>query len=104
MVAHRAHAVQYDFGSSQTNRFNFGARATARAGQGGCLTYRFSRELVDQVGGQSELKQTYLAAEWPIYDNWTFVGAWNYSIPGPEDAGGGGGGWSTMAGAGRCAW
>lgn len=73
--------MQYDFGSSQTNRFNLGTRYNPAPGKVVSLTYRYSRELVDQVGGQSELKQTYLAAQWPIWTNWTFMGAWNYSLP-----------------------
>ncbi len=73
--------MQYDFGSSQLNRFNLGTRYNPGPGRVLSLIYRYSRELVDQIGGQSELKQTYLSAQWPLTDNWTFVGAWNYSIP-----------------------
>jgi len=73
--------MQYDFGSSQFERFNLGTRYNPAPGKVLNLTYRYSRELVDQVGGQSQLKQTYLSAQWPILDNWTFVGAWNYSFP-----------------------
>ena len=73
--------MQYDFGSSQLNRFNLGTRYNPAPGRVLSLIYRYSRELVDQIGGQSELKQTYLSAQWPLTDNWTFVGAWNYSIP-----------------------
>ena len=68
------------------------------------LIYRYSRELVDQVGGQSELKQTYLSGQWPITDNWTVIGRWNYSLSRPQDAGGGGGRgvqWRVL-GAARC--
>jgi len=73
--------MQYDFGTSQLDRFNLGTRYNPAPGKVLSLIYRYSRELVDQVGGQSELKQTYLSAQWPLTDNWTFVGAWNYSIP-----------------------
>ncbi|MEO8506420.1 MAG: LPS-assembly protein LptD [Betaproteobacteria bacterium] len=73
--------MQYDFGSSQLNRFNLGTRYNPAPGRVLSLIYRYSRELVDQIGGQSELKQTYLSAQWPLTDNLTFVGAWNYSIP-----------------------
>jgi LPS-assembly protein len=73
--------MQYDFGSSQVDRFNLGTRYNPQPGKVVSLIYRYSRELVDQVGGQSELKQTYLSAQWPLFDNWTFVGAWNYSFP-----------------------
>lgn len=73
--------MQYDFGSSQVQRFNIGTRYNPAPGKVLSLVYRYSRELVDQVGGQSELNQTYLAAQWPLSANWTFVGAWNYSYP-----------------------
>ena len=73
--------MQYDFGTSDFDRFNVGTRYTPAPGNVLILIYRYSRELVDQIGGQSELKQTYLSGQWPLADNWTLVGAWNYSIP-----------------------
>jgi len=73
--------LQYDFGSSQFERFNVGTRYNPAPGRVVSLIYRYSRELVDQIGGQSELQQTYLSGQWPLTDNWTFVGAWNYSFP-----------------------
>ncbi len=73
--------LQYDFGTSQVDRFNVGTRYQPGPGRVLSFVYRYSRELVDQVGGQSELKQTYLSAQWPLSANWTFLGAWNYSIP-----------------------
>ncbi len=73
--------MQYDFGTSQLDRFNLGTRYNPAPGRVLSLIYRYSRELVDQVGGQSQLKQTYVSAQWPLADNWTFLGAWNYSIP-----------------------
>jgi LPS-assembly protein len=73
--------LQYNFGSSDFDRFNAGIRYTPGAGRALSLVYRYSKELVDQTGGQSELNQTYLSGQWPIADNWSFVGAWNYSIP-----------------------
>ncbi|MCC6195189.1 MAG: LPS-assembly protein LptD [Burkholderiales bacterium] len=73
--------MQYDFGTSQVQRFNLGTRYMPAPGKVLSLVYRYSRELVDQVGGQSELNQTYLAAQWPLSANWTLLGAWNYSIP-----------------------
>jgi LPS-assembly protein len=73
--------MQYDFGTSQFNRFNIGGRYTPAPGKVIGATYRYSRELVDQTGGQSLLKQTYLSTQWPLTENWTFLGAWNYSIP-----------------------
>ena len=73
--------MQYNFGTTQFDRFNAGLRYTPGPGRAISAIYRYSKELVDQTGGQSELKQTYLSAQWPLSDNWSLVGAWNYSIP-----------------------
>ena len=73
--------MQYDFGTSSFDRFNAGVRYSPAPGRVLGATYRYSRELADQTGGQSQLKQTYLSAQWPLSENWTFLGAWNYSIP-----------------------
>ncbi len=73
--------LQYDFGTSQYDRFNIGTRYRPGPGRVLSAVYRYSRELVDQIGGQSKLKQTYLSAQWPLTSNLSFVGAWNYSIP-----------------------
>ncbi len=73
--------MQYNFGTSDFDRFNAGIRYTPEGGKALSLVYRYSKELVDQTGGQSELNQTYLSGQWPIADNWSLVGAWNYSIP-----------------------
>lgn len=73
--------LQYDFGTSRVERFNAGTRYNPAPGKVLSLTYRYSRELVDQVGGQSELQQTYLSGQWPLSENWVFMGAWNYSFP-----------------------
>jgi LPS-assembly protein len=73
--------MQYNFGTSDFDRFNAALRYTPGGGKALSLVYRYSKELVDQTGGQSELNQTYLSGQWPISDNWSFVGAWNYSIP-----------------------
>ena len=73
--------MQYNFGSSDFDRFNAGIRYTPGGGRALSLVYRYSKELVDQTGGQSVLNQTYLSGQWPIADNWSLVGAWNYNIP-----------------------
>ena len=73
--------MQYNFGTSEFDRFNAGIRYTPGGGRALSLIYRYSKELVDQTGGQSELNQTYLSGQWPISDNWSVVGAWNYNIP-----------------------
>lgn len=73
--------MQYNLGTSEFDRFNAGVRYTPGSGRALSLVYRYSKELVDQTGGQSELNQAYLSGQWPLSDNWSVVGAWNYSIP-----------------------
>ena len=73
--------MQYDFGSSQVERFNVGTRYNPAPGKVLSLIYRYSRELVDQIGGQSQLKQTYLSGQWPLSDNWTLMGAGTTRFP-----------------------
>jgi LPS-assembly protein len=73
--------MQYNFGTSDFDRFNAGVRYTPSPGRALSVVYRYSKELVDQTGGQSELNQTYISGQWPLADNWSFIGAWNYSIP-----------------------
>ena len=62
--------IQYNFGTSEFDRFNAGIRYTPGGGKALSLVYRYSKELVDQTG-----------AQWPLTDNLSFIGAWNYSIP-----------------------
>ena len=53
------------------------------------LIYRYSRELVDQVGGQSELKQTYLSGAVAAVRQLDLRGRVELLLSRPQDAGGG---------------
>jgi LPS-assembly protein len=50
------------------------------------VSYRYSRQnfdpLAGPVGDQSQLNQWDLAGQWPVSENWTLLGRWNYSILG----------------------
>ena len=81
--------MQYNFGSSDFDRFNAGVRYTPGGGKALSLVYRYSKELVDQTGGQSELNQTYVSGQWPISDNWSVVGRVELQYSRPQDTGGG---------------
>jgi LPS-assembly protein len=73
---------QYNFDASQTERLNAGARYTPAPGRALSVSYRYSRQYVDPVSNQSELNQFDLAGQWPVDENLTLLGRWNYSILG----------------------
>jgi len=73
--------MQYNFDDAHFDRFNAGFRYTPAPGRVLNLTYRYSRELVDQSGGLPLLKQIDVSGQWPVSTNWTVVGRFNYSLP-----------------------
>ena len=79
---------QYNFESSQTERFNAGVRYTPAPGRTLNVSYRYSRQnfdpLAGPIGDQSQLNQWDIAGQWPINENWTLLGRWNYSILGSK--------------------
>ncbi|HVO90024.1 MAG TPA: LPS-assembly protein LptD [Casimicrobiaceae bacterium] len=72
--------LQYNFDSSQIERFNAGVRYTPAPGSVLSATWRFTREFVD-TSGIEQIKQIDLAGQWPVNDRWTLLGRWNYSVP-----------------------
>ncbi len=72
--------MQYNFDASQIERLDAGVRYTPAPGKALNASYRYSRLQVDQVGLLSELKQFDLSAQWPLTENITFLGRWNYSL------------------------
>ncbi len=79
---------QYNFESSQTERFNAGVRYTPAPGRTLSVSYRYSRQnfdpLAGPIGDQSQINQWDIAGQWPINENWTLLGRWNYSILGSK--------------------
>lgn len=73
--------MQYNFDDARFDRFNAGLRYTPAPGRVLNLTYRYSRELIDQSGGLPLLKQIDVSGQWPVSANWTVVGRFNYSLP-----------------------
>ena len=72
--------MQYNFDASQIERLDAGIRYTPAPGKAFNASYRYARHQVDQVGLLTELKQFDLSTQWPITENTTFLGRWNYSI------------------------
>ena len=71
---------QYNFTSSQTERFNAGIRYTPSPGRALNATWRYTRQGVDPLN-PDEIKQIDLSGQWPVSDRLTLLGRWNYSIP-----------------------
>jgi LPS-assembly protein len=72
--------MQYNFDQSQTERFDFGLRYTPSPGKVFNASYRYARQVVDQIGIPSELKQFDLSGQWPLGAGLTLLGRWNYSL------------------------
>lgn len=72
--------VQFNLDSANTERLNLGARYTPAVGKVFNASYRFNRSLADPAGGTSSLKQIDLSTQWPLGDNWSLLGRWNYSL------------------------
>ncbi len=71
---------QYNFDSSRTERTNAGFRYTPAPGRVFNASYTYSRQYFDPIGRQSQLNQFDLSAQWPLSENWTLLGRWNYSL------------------------
>jgi len=75
---------QYNFEASQTERLNTGVRYTPAPGRALSASYRYSRQnfdpLAGPIGDQSQINQFDLAGQWPVTENWTLLGRWNFSI------------------------
>jgi len=72
--------LQYNFDNSRFERFNFGARYTPSPGRVVNVVWRYTRELVDPVGGLEQIKQFDLSSQWPVSEHLTLLGRWNYSF------------------------
>ena len=83
---------QYNFDSSQTERFNAGAALHAGPGR---VVQRHATGIraapTRSAPGSAAAQPIRPFGQWPVTANWTLLGRWNYSLAGPEDAGGGGG-------------
>jgi LPS-assembly protein len=63
--------VQYNTDLSQMQKFNIGTRYLPRAGQVLNLSYRETRDVLQQAD---------ISAQWPVGKGWTALARWNYSF------------------------
>jgi len=64
-------AWQYDTDANRTTKSNIGARYNPEPGKALNLSYRFTKERLEQID---------VSAQWPLAPQWYGVGRWNYSI------------------------
>ncbi|MGE5089285.1 MAG: LPS-assembly protein LptD [Candidatus Levyibacteriota bacterium] len=75
-----ASLLQYNFDGQQVERLDAGFRYTPSIGHVFNATWRYTRATSDPTSGLGEIKQIDLSGQWPVADNWTVVGRWNYSL------------------------
>jgi LPS-assembly protein len=72
--------MEYNFSAGELERLDAGVRYTPSPGKAFNASYRYARHEVDQVGLLTELKQFDISAQWPVSDNLSLIGRWNYSL------------------------
>ncbi len=75
-----ASLLQYNLDGREVERLNAGFRYTPSIGHAFNATWRYTRSIVDPTGALEQIKQIDLSGQWPVADNWTLVGRWNYSL------------------------
>lgn len=69
--------LQYDPQQSQIERLALGSRYQPAIGRVLSASYRYNR---NPVNWQSDVKQVDIAAQWPLWNSWSGVGRYNYSL------------------------
>lgn len=72
--------MQYNLDVPRTERYNIGVRYTPVPGKTLNASYRYSRVPTDQIGALPQLRQFDISGQWPLNENWTLLGRWNYSL------------------------
>jgi LPS-assembly protein len=72
--------LEYNLNHPQIERFDSGVRWQPAPGSVLNASYRFNRTQVDSSGVVSQLKQVDISGQFPIKDDWSVIGRWNYSI------------------------
>jgi LPS-assembly protein len=75
-----AGTTQYNFDAGELEIFNAALRWTPAPGKAINASYRYNRNLLDQAGTASQLRQFDVSGQWPVGANWSLMGRWNYSI------------------------
>jgi LPS-assembly protein len=75
---------QRDVNPRSTGVLNGAVRYTPAPGKVLSAIYRFTAQPDDPSTGTQALKQFDIAAQWPLTDNVTFLGRWNYQLVKPQ--------------------
>lgn len=75
-----AGSLEYNLNHPQTETLDFGIRWQPAAGRVLNASYRYNRENIDPTGVISQLKQIDISGQFPINNNWSMIGRWNYSL------------------------
>ena len=75
-----ASLLQYNLDSHDVERLNAGVRYTPAPGRALNATWRYTRQLVDPLGGIEQIKQVDISGQWPVSERWNLIGRWNYSL------------------------
>ncbi|TMH35911.1 MAG: LPS-assembly protein LptD [Betaproteobacteria bacterium] len=72
--------LNYQPSPRQTEELDLGGRYQPAPGKVFNLLYRYIRQYINSSGQVSQLKQIDASGQWPISDNWSVIGRWNYSL------------------------
>ncbi len=75
-----AGSLDYNLAYPQTEQFDAAIRWQPAAGRVLNLSYRYNRQNIDPTGVISQLKQVDLSGQFPINNEWSAIGRWNYSL------------------------
>jgi Organic solvent tolerance protein OstA len=75
-----AGTLQYSINHPQTQLFDIGVRWQPAPGKVLNASYRYIRQNIDPTGSISQLKQVDFSGQWPLSNQWSFIGRWNYSL------------------------
>jgi len=73
-------ALEYNLSHPQTERLDIGVRWQPAPGKVLNASYRFNRQEVEPTGPPTQLNRLDFSGQWPLGDNWSVIGRWNYSI------------------------
>jgi LPS-assembly protein len=73
-------ALEYNLNHPQIESIDTGVRWQPAPGKVLNASYRFNRQEVQPTGPPTQLNQVDFSGQWPLKDNWSVIGRWNYSI------------------------
>jgi len=72
--------LNYQPSPRQTEELDLGGRYQPAPGQVLNVLYRYIFQYINSAGQVSQLKQIDISGQWPLTNNWSVIGRWNYSL------------------------